>query len=158
MAEIDALFAYLTQLGVDGFMLSPAYGYAAVQQTNPDGAAEIFLTRDDIRAKFKEAEALFRKYQHDVVAGLPGVPQGKRELTCTAWGNPTRNVKGWKGPCYLITDEHHEIVPRPDGQHRLGRATATARTRAASTAWCTAATSRRRRWASTRSSATASRC
>ena len=33
---------------------------------------------------------------------------GKRELTCTAWGNPTRNVKGWKGPCYLITDEHHE--------------------------------------------------
>jgi hypothetical protein len=33
---------------------------------------------------------------------------GKRELTCTAWGNPTRNVKGWKGPCYLITDEHHD--------------------------------------------------
>ena len=33
---------------------------------------------------------------------------GKRELSCTAWGNPTRNVKGWKGPCYLITDEHHE--------------------------------------------------
>ena len=75
---------------------------------------------------------------------------GKRELTCTAWGNPTRNVKGWKGPCYLITDEHHDTLPRPDGQHRLGRTTATARTRAASTAWCTAATSRRRRWASTR--------
>jgi len=32
---------------------------------------------------------------------------GKRDLTCTAWGNPTRNVKGWKGPCYLITDAHH---------------------------------------------------
>ena len=30
MAEIDALYAYLTELGVDGFMLSPAYGYAAV--------------------------------------------------------------------------------------------------------------------------------
>src|SRR5881296_2807409 len=49
LAEIDALFAYLTKLGVDGFMLSPAYGYAAVQQTNPSGAAEIFMTRDDIR-------------------------------------------------------------------------------------------------------------
>ena len=35
MAEIDALFAYLTTLGVDGFMISPAYGYAAVQETNP---------------------------------------------------------------------------------------------------------------------------
>jgi hypothetical protein len=26
---------------------------------------------------------------------------------CTAWGNPTYNPRGWKGPCYLITDEHH---------------------------------------------------
>ena len=33
---------------------------------------------------------------------------GKRELSCTSWGNPTRNVKGWKGPCYLITDAHHK--------------------------------------------------
>src|SRR6202171_1886794 len=48
MDEIDRLYAYLTRLGVDGFMLSPAYGYAAVQATNPHGAAEIFLTRDDI--------------------------------------------------------------------------------------------------------------
>src|SRR3954467_6011002 len=52
IAEIDALYAYLTKLGVDGFMLSPAYGFSAVQKTNPDGAAEIFLTRDQIRAKF----------------------------------------------------------------------------------------------------------
>src|SRR5271157_5399066 len=63
MAEIDALFAYLTKLGVDGFMLAPAYGYTAVKETNPEGAAEIFLTRDDIRAKFKEGEELLRKYR-----------------------------------------------------------------------------------------------
>src|SRR5262249_28380919 len=63
IAEIDALFAFLTKLGVDGFMLSPAYGYTAVKETNPDGAAEIFLTRDDIRAKFKEAQRLFKKYR-----------------------------------------------------------------------------------------------
>src|SRR5246500_952307 len=63
MNEIDALLSYLTRLGVDGFMLSPAYGYTAVQETNPQGAAEIFLTRDDIRAKFQEAEKLFKKYK-----------------------------------------------------------------------------------------------
>src|SRR5919197_2954846 len=51
LEEIDALFAFLTRLGVDGFMLSPAYGYTAVRQTNPGGAAQIFMTRDDIRAK-----------------------------------------------------------------------------------------------------------
>jgi hopanoid biosynthesis associated radical SAM protein HpnH len=105
--EIDALFSYLTRLGVDGFMLSPAYGYTAVHETNPSGAAEIFMTRDDVRAKFREVERLLSKYK---LASSPVYLEflsGKRELQCTAWGNPTRNVKGWKGPCYLITDRHH---------------------------------------------------
>ncbi|HEV3118181.1 MAG TPA: adenosyl-hopene transferase HpnH, partial [Gemmataceae bacterium] len=106
--EIDELFAFLTKLGVDGFMLSPAYGYTAVHETNPEGAAQIFLTRDDIRAKFHEAEKLLRKYRMASSPVYLEFLSGKRELTCTAWGNPTRNVKGWKGPCYLITDEHHE--------------------------------------------------
>ncbi len=106
--EIDALYAFLTKLGVDGFMLSPAYGYTAVQQTNPEAAAEIFLTRDDIRVKFKEAEKLLWKYKMMSSPVYLEFLSGKRELTCTAWGNPTRNVKGWKGPCYLITDAHHE--------------------------------------------------
>ena len=106
--EIDALYAFLTKLGVDGFMLSPAYGYTAVQQTNPEAAAEIFLTRDDIRVKFKEAEKLLGKYKMMSSPVYLEFLSGKRELTCTAWGNPTRNVKGWKGPCYLITDEHHD--------------------------------------------------
>ena len=106
--EIDALYGYLTKLGVDGFMLSPAYGYSAVQKTNPDGAAEIFLTRDQIRAKFQEAEKLLGKHRMNISPVYLEFLSGKRELTCTAWGNPTRNVKGWKGPCYLITDEHHD--------------------------------------------------
>src|SRR5262249_1109877 len=56
MAELDALFAYLTTLDVDGFMISPGYGYAAVD------TKEIFMTREDIRAKFRAADAMFRKY------------------------------------------------------------------------------------------------
>jgi hopanoid biosynthesis associated radical SAM protein HpnH len=107
LSEIDQLFAYLRRLGVDGFMLSPAYGYQAVQQTNPDGAAEIFLTRDDIRAKFQEAQKLFARHRLMSSPVYLEFLAGQRELRCTAWGNPTRNVKGWKGPCYLITDEHH---------------------------------------------------
>ena len=106
--EIDALFAFLSRLGVDGFMLSPAYGYTAVRETNPNGAAEIFMTRDDIRAKFKEAQKLLKKYRMMSSPVYLEFLSGQRELTCTAWGNPTRNVKGWKGPCYLITDQHHE--------------------------------------------------
>src|SRR5262249_16614135 len=108
MAEIDALFADLTRLGGDGFMLSPPYGYTAVQATHPKGAAEIFLTRDDIHVKFKEAERLLKKSRLASSPVYLEFLRGDRQLTCTAWGNPTRNIKGWKGPCYLITDEHHE--------------------------------------------------
>jgi hopanoid biosynthesis associated radical SAM protein HpnH len=108
LGEVDRLLAYLTKLGVDGFLLSPAYGYTAVHQTNPDGAAEIFLTRDEIKAKFQEASKLLGKYRLMSSPVYLEFLSGKRDLTCTAWGNPTRNVKGWKGPCYLITDEHHD--------------------------------------------------
>ena len=37
-------------------MLSPGYDYSAVQ------VKEIFLTRDAIKAKLRQAEAMFRKY------------------------------------------------------------------------------------------------
>jgi hopanoid biosynthesis associated radical SAM protein HpnH len=102
------LLGYLTRLGVDGFLLSPAYGYTAVKETNPDAAAEIFMTRDDIREKFQQAQSLFKKYKMMSSPIYLEFLSGKRELTCTAWGNPTRNVKGWKGPCYLITDGHYD--------------------------------------------------
>src|SRR5262249_54487466 len=107
LGEIDRLFAFLTRLQVDGFMLAPAYGYTAVKETNPTGAAEIFMTRDDIRSKFKEATQALSRYRLMSSPVYLEFLSGERELTCTAWGNPTRNVRGWKGPCYLITDEHH---------------------------------------------------
>ncbi len=108
LAELDQLFAYLTELGVDTFMLSPAYGYAAVHSTNPDGAKEIFLTRDQIQEKFQEADKLLSKYKLATSPIYMEFLQGKRHLDCTAWANPTRNIKGWKGPCYLITDKHYK--------------------------------------------------
>src|SRR5207302_7950534 len=72
------------------------------------GAAEIFLTREQIKRKFNEAAGLFKKYKMNTSPIYKEFLQGKRDLTCAAWASPTRNVKGWKGPCYLITDEHHD--------------------------------------------------
>lgn len=108
LGEIDQLFTFLTKLGVDGFLLAPAYGYKAVHDTNPHGAAEIFLTRDEIRAKFQEAKKVLGRHRLLSSPIYVEYLAGERELTCTTWGNPTRNVKGWKGPCYLITDKHHD--------------------------------------------------
>ena len=102
MSELEEMFSYLTGLGVDGFMISPGYGYAAVDDK------AMFMSREDIREKFRAADAMFRKYKFATSPIFLEFLQGKREMECTAWGNPTRNIKGWKGPCYLITDIHHK--------------------------------------------------
>lgn len=102
MEEIEALFEYLEQFDVDGHMLSPAYGYSAVNDR------EIFMTRDDVREKFTDVDRLARRFRLNSSPVYLDFLQGKRELPCTAWGNPTYNVKGWKGPCYLITDGHYK--------------------------------------------------
>lgn len=102
LSEIADLYGYLDTLGVDGYMLSPAYGYSAVQTT------DIFMTREDIREKFREAVALLDKYNLMVSPIYLDFLRGERELECTAWGTPTFNPRGWKGPCYVITDNHYK--------------------------------------------------
>lgn len=102
MAEIEEMLGYLKQLGVDGHMLSPAYGYSAVN------VREIFLTRDEIHEKFRHIDRLFRKFRLTSTPAYLEFLKGERDLPCTAWGNPTYNTGGWKGPCYLITDAHWE--------------------------------------------------
>jgi hopanoid biosynthesis associated radical SAM protein HpnH len=100
--EIAELFAYLQTLGVDGHMISPAYSYAAVM------TKEIFMSRDEIREKFREASALLERYNIVTSPIYMEYLRGERELMCTAWGNPTYNPRGWKGPCYLMTDTHYK--------------------------------------------------
>jgi hopanoid biosynthesis associated radical SAM protein HpnH len=102
MREIEALFEYLVQFNLDGHMLSPAYGYSAVNDR------EIFLTRDDVHEKFKDIDGLARRFKLNSTPVYLDFLKGSRDLPCTAWGNPTYNIKGWKGPCYLITDAHHK--------------------------------------------------
>jgi hopanoid biosynthesis associated radical SAM protein HpnH len=99
--EIADLFAYLQTLGVDGHMISPAYSYAAVM------TKEIFMSRDEIRDKFRQASKLLERYNIVTSPIYMEYLRGERELMCTAWGNPTYNPRGWKGPCYLMTDAHH---------------------------------------------------
>ncbi|MBM3814374.1 MAG: adenosyl-hopene transferase HpnH [Acidimicrobiia bacterium] len=102
MAEVEALFEYLKPFDLDGHMISPGYAYLAVNDR------EIFLTREDIREKFKNIDRLGAKYALNATPVYQDFLKGERELPCTAWGNPTYNIKGWKGPCYLITDAHYE--------------------------------------------------
>jgi hopanoid biosynthesis associated radical SAM protein HpnH len=118
MNEVGVLWAYLTELGVGGFMVSPAYAYGAVSAAKPAGAERIFMTRPEITTKFREAKPLLEKFR--LMASPPYLDFlcGQRDLTCAAWANPTRNVGGWRGPCYLLGDAHYatyrELVEATD--------------------------------------------
>ncbi len=107
--EIAVLFEYLTQLGVDGLMISPAYGYSAVHQADADGAERIFMTRQEVHQKFRQARPLLRRFKLTASPVYMDFLCGGRDLPCAAWANPTYNVRGWRGPCYLIADAHYEM-------------------------------------------------
>ncbi len=112
MGEIEQMFAFLSSLGVDGHTISPGYEYSAAKLdmvkrlgVQPE---QFFLTRKATVEKFAMAEEWGRKFP---IFGTPVYLEflaGKRELTCSAWAIPTRNVRGWKAPCYLMTDGHYD--------------------------------------------------
>ncbi len=111
MAEIEQMFAYLSSLGIDGHTISPGYEYDAakadmVKRLNLRPEA-FFLTRQSTIEKFTDIEEWGRKYP---IFGTPAFLEflaGRRDLTCSAWAIPTRNIRGWKAPCYLMTDGHY---------------------------------------------------
>jgi MoaA/NifB/PqqE/SkfB family radical SAM enzyme len=110
MQEIERMFDYLSDLGVDGHTISPGYEYDAAKKDmikrlslRPE---DFFLTRAMTVQKFRKIENWMNRY---TFLGTPVYFEflaGKRDLTCSAWAIPTRNIRGWKGPCYLMTDGH----------------------------------------------------
>ena len=113
--EIEQMFEFFSWVGVDGHTISPGYDYDAAKKDmvkrlgkHPE---DFFLTRKATREKFKLIEVWGQRFS---IFGTPVYQEflaGKRELTCTAWAIPTRNVKGWKAPCYLMTDGHYASYP-----------------------------------------------
>jgi hypothetical protein len=111
MQEIEHMFDFLSTLGVDGHTISPGYDYDAAKvdmvkrgKARPE---DFFLTRKATNEKFAKVEEWGRKYP---LFGSPIYLEflaGKRDLHCTAWAIPTRNIAGWKAPCYLVTDGHY---------------------------------------------------
>jgi len=68
---------------------------------------DFFLTRAMTRQKFAKMLDWGDRFTIIGTRVYQEFLAGKRELTCTAWAIPTRNIKGWKAPCYLMTDGHY---------------------------------------------------
>src|SRR5436305_1786253 len=109
--EIEQMFEFFSSMEVDGHTISPGYDYDAAKKDmvkrlgrQPE---DFSLTRAMTREKFAKIQEWGERF---TIFGTPVYQEflaGKRELTCTAWAIPTRNIKGWKAPGYLMTDGHY---------------------------------------------------
>ncbi len=111
MQEVEDMLDFLGEFGVDGHTISPGYEYDSakadmVKRLNlrPE---DFFLTREGTREKFKSMPEWSKRYS---LLGTPIYHEflaGRRELECSAWAIPTRNIAGWRGPCYFMAGAGH---------------------------------------------------
>ncbi|GMT49138.1 MAG: hopanoid biosynthesis associated radical SAM protein HpnH [bacterium] len=95
--DVIRLFSLLTGLNIDGILISPAYGF---EECDPS----IFLDQNEIKEKFKRIDESSRKFPWYSTPIYRDFLKGDKDLECSFWANVTRNLLGWKAPCYLITD------------------------------------------------------
>ena len=86
------------------------------------GRSGFSSTRPEVHEKFRLARRLLGKYRLFASPLYLEFLCGERELHCAAWANPTRNVRGWRTPCYLIADGHcrsyRELIASTDWSAR----------------------------------------
>jgi hopanoid biosynthesis associated radical SAM protein HpnH len=99
--EIDELINFLTSLGVDGMLLSPGYHYQVLSN-------DIYLKTEEMPLKFKRIRTLAEDHKIINTPIYLDYLVGERDLLCSPWTTVTRNPRGWKGPCYLITNGHYQ--------------------------------------------------
>jgi hopanoid biosynthesis associated radical SAM protein HpnH len=97
-------FDFLSELGVDGMMISPGYSY----EWAPD--QEHFLQREQTRALFRQILAPYTAgqkawdFNHNPL--FLDFLTGEQDYECTPWGSPSYSVLGWQKPCYLMNEGH----------------------------------------------------
>jgi hopanoid biosynthesis associated radical SAM protein HpnH len=92
-------FDEMMDLGVEGMMISPGYSYAKA----PD--QEHFLRREKTTRLFRRMlGGAKRRWRFNQSPLFLEFLQGKYDLECTPWGNPTYNLFGWQKPCYLVDE------------------------------------------------------
>ncbi|MGB3138836.1 MAG: adenosyl-hopene transferase HpnH [Nodosilinea sp.] len=120
--DIQSLFDLLTDLGIDGMMVSPGYSY----EWAPD--QDHFLRQEQTRSLFREILAPFRagqnawSFNHNPL--FLDFLVGEKDYECTPWGSPSYSVLGWQKPCYLLNEGYYktfqELLDNTDWE-RYGR-------------------------------------
>jgi len=97
--DIRSFFDEMMELGVEGMMISPGYGYEKAP------LQDHFLRRQQTKELFQRVLVNRpRRWKFNQTPLFLEYLQGRWELECTPWGNPTYNLFGWQKPCYLVDD------------------------------------------------------
>ena len=102
--ELHRLFRYLTDLGIDGIMISTGFAYESVE------GQDIFMERELSTRAFRQIldpSKKFNLYNNPLYLDFL---RGERDYPCRAWANPTYTPLGWRKPCYQIADEHTDSL------------------------------------------------
>jgi hopanoid biosynthesis associated radical SAM protein HpnH len=111
---IDVLDYLNDELGVDNMQISPGFAY----EKAPD--QEHWLGVDETRALFRKAfgDGRRKRWRLNHSPVFLDFLEGKRELSCTAWGIPSYSLLGWQRPCYLLDDgyanTYRELIEETD--------------------------------------------
>jgi len=101
--RLRSMFDAMTELGVEGMMVSPGYPY----EKAPD--QEHFLHRNQTTALFRRMLAQpKRSWVFNQSPLFLEFLKGNWDLECTPWGSPTYNIFGWQRPCYLLQEGYCE--------------------------------------------------
>ena len=113
--DVIGVLDYLNDdLGVDNMQISPGYAYEkAPDQEHWLGVEE---TRELFRKSFADGRRKKWRLNHSPV--FLDFLEGKRDLSCTAWGIPSYSLLGWQRPCYLLDDgyakTYKELIEETD--------------------------------------------
>jgi hopanoid biosynthesis associated radical SAM protein HpnH len=97
--EIEELFLMLARIPVNGIMVAPAFSYQSVDN-------DVFLSRPEMTELFQPLYNLRNRVPFYNTPLYIEFLAGNIDLKCSPWSMPTRNPKGWKSPCYLLTNTH----------------------------------------------------
>ncbi len=120
MHEVAVLFEYLRELGVDGLMISPAFSYESVCQSDPQGGAGMFMTRQEVHEKFRARRAAPAAVPADGLADLPGVSPRPAGAALRRLGEP--DLQRPRLARAVLSDGRRPLreLPRASQRDRLG--------------------------------------
>ncbi|HET7586576.1 MAG TPA: adenosyl-hopene transferase HpnH [Gammaproteobacteria bacterium] len=101
--RVADFFDYVTELGIEGIMISPGYSYQHAPKQ--DAFLPRSKSKELFRDIFKHGKDRGVKWPFNQSGLFLDFLAGNQSYNCTPWSMPCYNIFGWQKPCYLLVDE-----------------------------------------------------